>query len=499
MSLKKEEDKLDLMVRSVMENAEEPVPEHLWDAISGRLDAVEALSKKVPVFPVWLGRAAVGMAAAAAIALGVFLFVTGRHSGVQDESIAVVTPSESGTHGVASEDSDSPHITLSPGESQIHGISGSGESASDVSRNAIAAVTPSAPGSSPAGSSAAPSSVENSSGAASSEASSSGKNSSGASSSGIVSSGGASSDEGLSSLHGEDGKDDGTVRQREDESGSAGRDEGTSLGSEEDVRSAGSDEGAVREREDGAESGTEEISGEGGSGWSDAFSDEASGSGQRKVHTAITMSGNAMGNAGSTTASASGIHRQMSSSIVQQTTTGITRNSDSSYGIPTSFGIGVKIIFTPRWSLGVGVNYSLLTSTFAGTYTSYSTESESYSSVNYSKIRNNISYIGIQVNAYFSIVKSHIVDFYAYAGGTAEKLIGNRYVLEDDGLFKGSTKGFQFSADVGIGVEFIIVDMVGIYIDPSLRYYFPNDSQPKSIRTQEPLNFGFEIGLRIRL
>ena len=48
-------------------------------------------------------------------------------------------------------------------------------------------------------------------------------------------------------------------------------------------------------------------------------------------------------------------------------------------------------------------------------------------------------------------------------------------------------------------MEFIIADTFGIFIDPSLRYYFPNESQPQSIRTAQPLMFGLEMGLRIHL
>ena len=46
--------------------------------------------------------------------------------------------------------------------------------------------------------------------------------------------------------------------------------------------------------------------------------------------------------------------------------------------------------------------------------------------------------------------------------------------------------------------KFLVGNFLGIYIDPSLRYYFDNN-QPKSIRTAQPLMFGFEMGLRARL
>jgi hypothetical protein len=61
-----------------------------------------------------------------------------------------------------------------------------------------------------------------------------------------------------------------------------------------------------------------------------------------------------------------------------------------------------------------------------------------------------------------------------------------------------AVKGVQLSANAGIGVEFLLGRYVGIYIDPSVRYYF-NCKQPNSIRTAQPLMLGFEMGLRFNL
>jgi hypothetical protein len=116
-----------------------------------------------------------------------------------------------------------------------------------------------------------------------------------------------------------------------------------------------------------------------------------------------------------------------------------------------------------------------------------------------SDIRNTQHYIGIPVNAYYDIVENRFMNFYAYAGGAVEKCVSDEYrVLAKDILHKESTKGLQASANLGIGVEFLLGKHLGAYVDPSVRYYF-NCNQPKSIRTAQPLMLGFEMGLRIRL
>ena len=158
----------------------------------------------------------------------------------------------------------------------------------------------------------------------------------------------------------------------------------------------------------------------------------------------------------------------------------------------------MKLDFTPKWSLGIGVNYSLLTRRFYGSYTEVSQTGVIDKSIS-SDIRNSQQYIGIPVNVYYNVLDSEHMNFYAYAGGTAEKCISDKYdLIGTEVVYTEKVKGVQLSANVGIGVEFLLGQHLGLYIDPSLRYYFSN-GQPKSIRTAQPLMLGFEMGLRVRL
>ena len=60
-----------------------------------------------------------------------------------------------------------------------------------------------------------------------------------------------------------------------------------------------------------------------------------------------------------------------------------------------------------------------------------------------------------------------------------------------------SVRGYQWSAGVAVGAEYLLGKNIGLYADPMLTYYFYN-YQPKSIRTVQPLQFKLEIGLRYR-
>ena len=180
-------------------------------------------------------------------------------------------------------------------------------------------------------------------------------------------------------------------------------------------------------------------------------------------------------------------------------TTGVKQTStNSAYDIPLSFGAGVRIGLSPKWSIGAGVNYSMLSRKFSGTYTKVNAAGVIENSTA-SDIRNTQHYIGIPVNAYYDIVDNRNVNFYAYAGGTMEKCVSDKYsVLNTSIIHKEKVSGFQWSANVGIGVSFKLGEHLGLYIDPSLRYYF-DCGQPHSIRSAQPLMLGFEVGLRAYL
>ena len=179
--------------------------------------------------------------------------------------------------------------------------------------------------------------------------------------------------------------------------------------------------------------------------------------------------------------------------------TGITETSTSStYGLPVSFGAGVKIGLSQRWSIGVGLNYTLLTRQFYGKYVKVDDYGNIQKATS-SDIRNTQHYVGIPVNVYFDIVDKDRVNLYAYAGGTVEKCVADNYnVLNTFIRHTERAPSAQLSANAGIGVEFMLGKHLGLYIDPSIRYYFDCD-QPKSIRTVQPLMLGFEMGLRARL
>ena len=219
---------------------------------------------------------------------------------------------------------------------------------------------------------------------------------------------------------------------------------------------------------------------------------------RRRIKTSITFSGVAGTNGTNQQGALNplkspALDRSYTKTTVEQT------GAQTTYGIPVSLGTGVKINFTRRWALGVGLNYTLLTSRFNGKYIKVNDDG-THDTPKSANVRNLQHYVGIPINAYYNIISRDFINFYAYAGGAVEKCVSNSYQVHTTPVVTHNEipKGVQLSANAGIGVEFLLGKYVGLYIDPSLRYYF-NCNQPKSIRTDQPLMLGFEVGARFNL
>ena len=181
-------------------------------------------------------------------------------------------------------------------------------------------------------------------------------------------------------------------------------------------------------------------------------------------------------------------------------TTVVENAYPESYDLPLSFGIGIRFRLTKWLSIGTGVNYTLLGKKIGGTYYEIDDSGNKVLELETS-LHNRQHYIGIPLDLYFSAFRNRRWDIYGTVGGSVEKCLDNRYEGSREGRSISVSKkvnGVQTAVKVGFGVEYSPLDFLGIYIDPSVRYYFDN-GQPQSIRTAQPLAFTVEAGLRFNL
>lgn len=175
---------------------------------------------------------------------------------------------------------------------------------------------------------------------------------------------------------------------------------------------------------------------------------------------------------------------------------GIRELTESTYGIPLTLGLGVRFYLLPGFSIGTGVDYSMLTRTFTGTYKGPESDGNEVSG----DIQHTIQYVGVPIDLYYDILSSDKIKFYVYGGGEAEFCVSNRFTVFSSPEIKCSepVRKLQYSVGAGVGVEFRLADKLGLYLDPGVKYYFAG-GQPKSIRTDKPLMFNFDAGLRFSL
>ena len=260
-------------------------------------------------------------------------------------------------------------------------------------------------------------------------------------------------------------------------------------GKEETAPAAGTEETAVRE-ENTAENWIRKYE----SADFDERGEELQRSRKEKRGVVLSAYADALSN--SNTAKASDINMLKRPAVPQATT--IEETGESRYAIPVAAGIGLRFDVSKRFSIGTGVSWSYLTRSFSGQFNELDAEGAIISQTGYTNIRNSQHYIGIPLNLYVDIIRKDFIDFYAYASGSANYCLSNRYQMDKSKSYSPEGSNWQFSAGIGMGVEFIAAKKVGFYIDPSLNYWF-TAGEVSNIRTRQPLMLGLELGIRLHI
>lgn len=178
--------------------------------------------------------------------------------------------------------------------------------------------------------------------------------------------------------------------------------------------------------------------------------------------------------------SQSGVGSETQNDLVEQI-------SDTKYSLPLNLGIQVQFPVKENLALGVGVNYTVVSSRYDCLI-----NKKKYS------VKQSLHYIGIPVNIYGKVVERNRFSFYVNAGATAEKGLTAVYKLESytgKERYTNPIDGIQFSVNAGLGVEYKFANPAGIYFEPNIVYYF-NSDMPRSIRTDQPLQVKGELGIR---
>lgn len=165
---------------------------------------------------------------------------------------------------------------------------------------------------------------------------------------------------------------------------------------------------------------------------------------------------------------------------------------------PLQFGLSLSFPLTERWSLTTGL-----------TYTRLSTDLESGSAASYYLTTQRLHYVGVPLQAGYTLFRSRPVNFYVAAGGTIEKCVKGTQTtaFHVDDTYKSATETdgslgrglWQGSLHAAAGAQLNLTRGVGLYFEPRLTYYIPDGSSLPNARHDQPWRFGWQAGLRFSL
>lgn len=165
-------------------------------------------------------------------------------------------------------------------------------------------------------------------------------------------------------------------------------------------------------------------------------------------------------------------------------------------GFPFSVGLGVKWNFAPRWAVGTGINYTNISRSFTANY------ADDGFVLPQVPVDNMQHWIGVPVNFYFDVVRSPRWRVHVLAGGEMDYLLANNFTVHGNKpiLWQKKDTSFQWSAGVGAGAEYMITPRLGIYLNPTVRYYFTHVSGADiNGLPVHPVRFMMEGGLRFSI
>lgn len=152
---------------------------------------------------------------------------------------------------------------------------------------------------------------------------------------------------------------------------------------------------------------------------------------------------------------------------------------------PLSLGLSVRVPITSRFSLTSGLVYSRLKSDF----TSKSRHREQ-----------TLHYLGVPIGATYTLWNYRRLNIYAIGGMQADFNV--KATLKENSRpnpISISNDRVQFSALAGPGLQLDLTQGFGIYIEPTVRYYFNNGSDIENYFKDKPWNINLNAGLRLTL
>ena len=160
---------------------------------------------------------------------------------------------------------------------------------------------------------------------------------------------------------------------------------------------------------------------------------------------------------------------------------------------PKTFGLSINKQLSPKWTFGTGITYTRLKSEF---------ESE------YNKARlvktQKIDYVGIPLRLTYQVWSKGRFNAYMTGGMAFEMPVHSslekKYIITADSSYtlkRGIKPRYQWSVNLGVGVQYKLFKPFSLYLEPNMFYYFRNSSNLETYRTEHPFIITVPFGLRL--
>ena len=160
---------------------------------------------------------------------------------------------------------------------------------------------------------------------------------------------------------------------------------------------------------------------------------------------------------------------------------------------PKTFGLSLNKQLSPHWTFGTGLTYTRLKSNF---------ESEFHGATLLKTQK--IDYVGIPLRLTYRIWGKGRFNAYTTGGVTfempAHSSLDKKYIITSDSSYtlRGDIKArYQWSVNLGIGVQYKLFKPFSLYLEPNIFYYFRNGSGLETYRTEHPFIITVPFGLRL--
>ena len=160
---------------------------------------------------------------------------------------------------------------------------------------------------------------------------------------------------------------------------------------------------------------------------------------------------------------------------------------------PKTFGLSLNKQLSSHWTFSTGLTYTRLKSDF---------ESE-FNGATLLKTQK-IDYVGIPLRLTYRIWGKGRFNAYTTGGVTfempAHSSLDKKYIITSDSSYtlRGDIKArYQWSVNLGIGVQYKLFKPFSLYLEPNIFYYFRNGSGLETYRTEHPFIITVPFGLRL--